>query len=145
MHPPTFLCRALAVATLSVTLTAPARAESLETAGKQITAGIVVVSAAVAVGVILLVIHYKHKKSSITGCVASGASGMNLTDEKDKRPYTLSGDTAAIKPGDRVMLEGKTAEGQGRNLRSSPGQGLWGVSALAPELSRIFRKPRMGR
>ena len=48
-------------------LIAPARAESLETAGKQITAGIVVVSAAVVVVVILLVIHYKHKKSSITG------------------------------------------------------------------------------
>ena len=32
---------------------------------------------------------------------------MNLTDEKDKRPYTLSGDTAAIKPGDRMTLVGK--------------------------------------
>jgi hypothetical protein len=102
----TFLCRALIVAILSVALIAPARAESLETVGKQITAGIVVVSAAVAVVVILLVIHYKHKKSSITGCVASGASGMNLTDEKDKRLYTLSGDTAAVKAGDRMTLEG---------------------------------------
>jgi len=111
LHPPTFLCRALVVATLTLTLIAPARAESLETAGKQITAGIVVVSAAVVVVVILLVIHYKHKKSSITGCVASGASGMNLTDEKDKRPYTLSGDTAALKPGDRMTLVGKKEKG----------------------------------
>ncbi len=109
----TFLCRALIVATISVTLTAPARAESLATAGKQITAGIVVVSAAVAVVVILVVIHYKHKKSSITGCVASGASGMNLTDEKDKRPYTLAGDTAAIKPGDRMTLVGKQRKEKG--------------------------------
>ena len=105
--PHTFLCRVLLVAILGAALVAPARAESIETAGKQITAGIVVVSAAVAVVAILLVIHYKRKRSSITGCVISGANGMSLKDEKDQRTYALSGDTAAIKLGDRMTLEGQ--------------------------------------
>ena len=105
--PHTYLCRVVFVAILSVVLVAPARPETLETAGKQITAGIVVVSAAVAVLVILLVVHYKHKRTSVTGCVRPGTSGLSLTDERDQRTYALSGDTAAIKPGERVMLEGK--------------------------------------
>ena len=116
--PNTFLCRAVVVAMLCAALVAPARAESIETAGKQITAGIAVVSAAVAVLVILLVIHYKRKKSSVTGCVVSGANGsgvtgMSLTDEKDQRTYALSGDTAGIKPGDRVTLEGQGRKDRG--------------------------------
>jgi hypothetical protein len=32
---------------------------------------------------------------------------MSLSDEKDKRVYVLSGDTAGIKPGDRMKLKGK--------------------------------------
>jgi hypothetical protein len=109
----TFHCRAVTVAILCVALTAPAHAESLETAGKQITAGIAVVSTAVVVVVILLVIHYKHKKSSVTGCVISGANGMSLKDEKDRRTYALSGDTAAIKLGDRMTLEGQRRKESG--------------------------------
>ena len=105
--PHTYLCRVVLVAILSVALVAPARPETLETAGKQITAGIVVVSAAVAVLVILLVVHYKRKRTSVTGCVRPETNGLSLTDEKDQRTYALSGDIAAIKPGERMMLEGK--------------------------------------
>ena len=32
---------------------------------------------------------------------------MSVTDENDKRSYALSGDTADIKPGDRMALQGK--------------------------------------
>jgi hypothetical protein len=102
-----FLCRVAVIAVLCVALIAPARAESLETAGKQITAGIVVVSAAVGVLVVFLIIHYKHRKSSITGCVVSGANGVSLTDENDKRTYALSDDTGAVKAGQRMKVEGK--------------------------------------
>jgi hypothetical protein len=38
---------------------------------------------------------------------------MTITDEKDKRAYALGGNTAGIKPGDRVKLQGekvKTAD-----------------------------------
>ena len=54
-----------------------------------------------------VVIHESSQKRSITGCVIPGASGMSVTDEKDKRSYALSGNTRNIKPGDRVTLQGK--------------------------------------
>jgi hypothetical protein len=38
---------------------------------------------------------------------------MSLKDEKDQRTYALSGGTAAIKPGDRVTLEGRGRKDSG--------------------------------
>jgi hypothetical protein len=104
---PNSLWRVVLIAVVSVALDAPAQAESLDTAGKQIVAGIVVVSAALAVGVTLLVFHEKHKTGSITGCVSSGPGLVNITDEKDKRTYRLAGDPVGVKVGDRMTLEGK--------------------------------------
>ncbi|HTC87990.1 MAG TPA: hypothetical protein VK686_06810 [Bryobacteraceae bacterium] len=98
--------RAVLIAVVSVALTVPARAESITTAGNQILAGIIVVSVAAGVLVTVLVLHYKHKKLAITGCVISAQNGLSLTDEKDKRIYILSGDALGIKPGDRMTLEG---------------------------------------
>jgi hypothetical protein len=111
---PNSLWRVVLIAVVSVALAAPARAESLETAGKQILAGIVVVSAALAVGVTLLILHEKHKTSSITGCVSSGPGLINITDEKDKRIYKLSGDPVGVKVGDRMTLEGKRRKEGGK-------------------------------
>jgi len=54
-----------------------------------------------------VVIHESSKKRSITGCVTPAENGMSVTDENDKRSYALSGDTADIKPGDRMALQGK--------------------------------------
>ena|ERR1700730_1558474 len=68
-----------------------------------IIAGVVV--ALTAVG--FLVYHETHKHPSITGCVASGADGLTLQNEKDKRVYALSGDSAALKAGERVTVKGK--------------------------------------
>ncbi len=100
------LWRAVLIAVVSVALTVPARAESLNTAGDQILAGIIVVSVAVGVVVTVLILHYKHKKVDITGCIISGQNGLRMADEKDKQMYTVSGDPAGIKPGDRMTLEG---------------------------------------
>ena len=75
--------------------------------------GVVVGVAAAVTIVTILVIHKSHEKKTITGCVNSANSGMTITDEKDKRAYALSGNTAGIKPGDRVKLQGekvKTAD-----------------------------------
>ena len=33
-------------------------------------------------------------------CVSTGARAMTLTDEKDHRAYTVTGDSAGLKPGD---------------------------------------------
>jgi hypothetical protein len=95
------------IAALSFALVRPAPAETLDTAGKQIYAGIAVVGAAVAIGIVLIVLHEKHKTKTITGCVATAGTGMNITDEKDKRNYPLSGDPGGLRPGDRMTLEGK--------------------------------------
>jgi len=91
------------IAILCVGLIRPARAETLNAAGDQIIAGIVVVSAAVAVGIVFIVLHEKHKTQTITGCVVSG----QLTDDKDKQVYKVSGDPGWLKQGDRMTLEGK--------------------------------------
>lgn len=102
-----YIGRAVLVIVLSAALVAPARADSLQTAANAVIAGVVVVSVAIGVLVTFLILHQKHKRATITGCVKSGANGMSLTDEKDKRTYAVSGDPVGIKPGERVRLEGK--------------------------------------
>jgi hypothetical protein len=62
---------------------------------------------------ITVVVIYYSKKRTITGCVAAGSNGMTLTDEKDRRTYALSGDTADIKPGERMKLRGKKVKSKG--------------------------------
>lgn len=101
-------CGVLIVA-LTVALSPSAEAQT--GGGKIVSNGTIVgvilgVVAAVVV-VAYLVIHESSKKRGITGCVTSGENGMRVTDEKDKRSYALSGNTADIKPGDRMTLQGK--------------------------------------
>ena len=38
---------------------------------------------------------------------------MTVTDEKDKQTYALSGNTTAMKPGDRMKLQGKKVKSKG--------------------------------
>jgi hypothetical protein len=90
---------------LCVVLGMPARADTLKTDSHDIEIGIGAVIAGVVV-VTILAIHYS-KKRTITGCVISGTNGMSVTDEKDRRSYTLSGNTTGIKLGDRMKLQGK--------------------------------------
>jgi len=45
----------------------------------------------------------KHRIRTVTGCVSAGS----LADDKDRQIYTLSGDLADLKSGDRMTLEGK--------------------------------------
>jgi hypothetical protein len=97
------------IVALSFVLCIPVEAQS---SGKIVSNGTIVgvvvgVVAGVAV-IAILAVHYS-KKRTITGCVNSGATGMTVTDEKDKQIYALSGDTANIKPGDRMTLQGKKA------------------------------------
>jgi hypothetical protein len=91
---------------LSLALVTPARADTLKTDSHEIVAGIAGVAAAIGVVVTILLIHYS-KKHSITGCVATAGSSLTITDEKDKKIYALSGNTAGITSGDRVKLQGR--------------------------------------
>ena len=103
-----FLWRGILIAALSVALATPARANQLQTDATEIVVGIVVVSAAIAVGVTVLILHHhKSKNRTITGCVDSGANGMSVTNEKDKRHYALSGNAVGVKQGDRMIWGGE--------------------------------------
>jgi len=99
--------RAVLIAVVSVALAVPARAEGIDTAAKQIVAGIVVVSVAVGVLITVLIVHHTHRNVAITGCVVSGPNGLTLADENDKRIYLLSGNPVGIQAGERMTLEGQ--------------------------------------
>ena len=62
--------RVILTVVLCVALTAPARAESLETAGKQIVAGIVVVSVGGGVLVTYLIVHHAHTGARLPGVLS---------------------------------------------------------------------------
>jgi len=102
--------RGVLIVVLTLALATPARADGLQTAEDEIVIGIVVVTAAIVVLTTVLILHYKSKKTAITGCVISGDNGMTVTDEKDRRTYALSGNTTGIKPGDRMRLQGKAVK-----------------------------------
>jgi len=103
-----YLWRVALVCVLSVALSTETKADSLKTTGELVVAAIVAVVAVVTV----LVITHSTKNRTITGCVNSDESGMRVTDEKDKHVYALSGNTASVKPGDRVTLMGKKIKPQ---------------------------------
>jgi hypothetical protein len=66
-------------------------------------AGIAAGGALIGVGVYAEVKH----NHGVTGCVRSGPDGLELTSESDKKTYTLTGDVAGIKSGNRVRVSGK--------------------------------------
>jgi hypothetical protein len=74
---------------------------------------IVVGVIAVVVIVAVVVIHSKAGNRTVTGCVNAGAGGMTLTNESDHRTYLLAGDTAGVKPGERMSLQGKSVKPHG--------------------------------
>ena len=106
------LWRGVLIVVLCVALATPANASTdLQSNARNIVIGIVAVAAGIVV-ITILVIHHS-KKQTITGCVNSAGSGMTVTDEKDKLVYALSGNTAGVKPGDRMKLQGKKLKAAG--------------------------------
>ena len=101
------------VIALTVALAAPARADKLDTNGREIVVGIVAATAAVAVLITVLALHYS-KKRAVTGCVESAGTGMTLTDD-NHHVYLLSGNMLGIKPGDRMKLHGQQIKSKGPN------------------------------
>lgn len=86
--------------------------------------GIVVGVVATVVVVAIVIIHHAAKSRTITGCVTAAPNGLVVTNEKDKRAYALSGNTARVKPGERMRL-------QGHKIDSSAGTPLgWEVSQI---------------
>jgi hypothetical protein len=67
-----------------------------------IVAGVVVPVVVIAV----VLFHHSAKSRTITGCVVATQNGFTVANEKDQRVYALSGNTAAVKPGERMRLQG---------------------------------------
>jgi hypothetical protein len=89
--------------------------------------GITVGAIAAVVGVVIiavLLVHHSHRGRTITGCVAAAQNGFTVSNEKDKLVYALSGDTAGVKAGERMRL-------QGRKIDPNSGSPLgWQVSQI---------------
>ena len=65
--------------------------------------GMAAVVTVITVGIVYAVKH----KPSITGCAVEGSSGLTLQNEADSQSLVLTGNTAGIRPGDRVKVNGK--------------------------------------
>jgi hypothetical protein len=85
-----------------------------------IVAGVAVPAVVIAV----VLFHHSSKSRTITGCVVAAQNGFTVANEKDQRVYALSGDTAGVKAGERMRL-------QGHKIDSSAGNPLgWQVSQI---------------
>jgi hypothetical protein len=99
----TYLWRVALIGILCVALSTSAAADQLQTTADRGLA-LAIVGVAAVVVVVILVVHNSNQKRTITGCVNTAQNGMTVTDEKDKRVYTLSGGTTGVKPGERMTL-----------------------------------------
>jgi hypothetical protein len=81
----------------------PAHAESLHAVAVEIVVGIVAVSVALTVAIVLTIRH----QPSVTGCAAAGPGGLQIQSQGDNRTYLLVGDTGGLKPGERIKVQGK--------------------------------------
>lgn len=101
---------AVLLVVLSFVLCMPAEAQSssdkIGGVGTGTIVGVIVGVVAAVVVVAIVAVHYS-KKRTITGCVKPVPNGMIVNDEKDQRVYALSGDTAGVKPGERMTFQGK--------------------------------------
>jgi hypothetical protein len=79
-----------------------------------IIAGIAGAGIALGVGVTMAV---KHENHSVAGCAHSGPDGVELTSDSDKQTYTLIGDVAGVKSGDRVRVSGKKSKDKAAGTR----------------------------
>jgi hypothetical protein len=114
---------------LCLVLASPRRASASEKIGYNGPIVGPIVGALAAVVVVTIVVVYEvRKKRAITGCTASGEGGIVLTDEKDRHAYLLSGNIAAIKPGERMILRGK-------RIKPNGGQSLgWEIKEIKQDL-----------
>jgi len=72
----------------------------------------------------IVLFHHSAKARTITGCVVATPNVLNVSNERDNRVYALSGDTAGVKAGERMRL-------QGHKIDSGAGNPLsWQVSEI---------------
>ena len=74
--------------------------------------GIAAAGAAIGIGIYFAV----HHNRTLTGCVVATPTGLTLANEGNQQTFALIGDTASIKPGDRIKVSGK------KKKKDLPGQ-----------------------
>jgi hypothetical protein len=95
----------------------------------------IIVGAAAGIGVAgYLIYRGAHKHASIQGCVSSDENGLVLRSEKDKKTYTLAGDSGTLKSGQRVALRGK-------KTKDSSGKLIFQVQKLAKDFGACVGPP----
>ena len=98
-----YVWRVVLIGALCAAISTKAEADQLQKTADTVLA-LAIVGTAALVTVVVVVIHNSNQKRTITGCVNTAQKGMTVTDEKDKKVYTLSGDTTGVKPGERMTL-----------------------------------------
>jgi hypothetical protein len=99
------------ICALLLTTTESSRAQTVPAAntpffdfhfGRDIALASVGLGAAIGVG-----IYFARRGHRLTGCAAPSPNGLQLQNEGDHRTYALTGNVAAIKPGEIVRVSGK--------------------------------------
>jgi hypothetical protein len=90
-------------------------ATSLKTQANEIIVGVALVGVAIGVGV-FYAIHESGRH--VHGCAISATGGLELRQKDDPQVWLLIGDTASIKPGDRVKVAGKKQKKMGTAPRT---------------------------
>ncbi len=110
------LAKTVICALLATAATRPAAANSIPTSTDVVWIGVAV--AAIGAGIGVGIFYAIHHGESLTGCTASGANGLALQNKDDQQTYSLVGEVATIRPGERVRVTGK------RVKKSAPPQFL---------------------
>ncbi|MGD0730084.1 MAG: hypothetical protein ABR956_02390 [Terracidiphilus sp.] len=98
------------VCALALILVAPPQAQATEPIGgvthsDEVWIGVAIAAIGAGIGIgIYYAIHHSH---NVTGCTASGASGLELQSKGDGQTYSLVGAVAGIKAGERIRVTGK--------------------------------------
>jgi hypothetical protein len=80
--------------------------------------GIFVAAGAIAVGIGVIIYFVVRTPPTITGCAVAAPAGLALQTEGGHQTFALLGETAAIKPGDRVKIKGKRQKKDAAGNRS---------------------------
>jgi hypothetical protein len=98
---------------------------SIGPSGAQVYGAIAGVGGIAAVATILAVNHSHH---TLKGCVFEGPTGLRL-QSSDSKTYTIEGDAASIKAGDRVKLHGSRV----KKAKGSSGDKVFKVEKLSKD------------
>lgn len=88
-------------------------------------AGAVIGIGAVIAVAIIVPVEISHSHHNLTGCVVTAANGLELRTS-DAKTYSLEGDAAGIKVGDKVKIHGSKI----KKTKDSTGPGVFKVDQI---------------